>query len=326
MSPIESALTFACHDEQLVGVLASPSTASTEIGVLILVGGPQYRAGSHRQFTLLARQLANRGYPTLRFDYRGMGDSSGSIRSFEEVDDDIAAALAAFQAGNPVVRQFVLWGLCDAASAALLYWQRTKDARIAGLCLLNPWVRSTETLARAQVKHYYLQRLLQRAFWLKLSRGGVAIMPSVREFLQKLTQLFASGHGVAGPVSFQQRMRMGWDSFKGEILLTLSGQDLTAKEFLEHANSALDWQGLLTRPNITRRDIPAADHTFSSALWRAEVENITADWLDEKFPSARHSTANPAVAIDEITNPLPAVQPTATDFAPYSGKVISDAK
>jgi alpha/beta superfamily hydrolase len=48
--------------------------------VLVIVGGPQYRAGSHRQFTLLARSLAEQGFAVLRFDYRGMGDSTGAMR------------------------------------------------------------------------------------------------------------------------------------------------------------------------------------------------------------------------------------------------------
>ncbi|MGQ5523151.1 hydrolase 1, exosortase A system-associated [Chitinimonas sp. PSY-7] len=329
MDAIESALTFTCGGEQLVGILACHDTASAELGVLILVGGPQYRVGSHRQFTLLARQLASCAYPALRFDYRGMGDSSGDIRSFEAVDEDIAAALAAFQTNHPAVRQVVLWGLCDAASAALLYCQRTKDPRIAGLCLLNPWVRSTETQARAQVKHYYLQRLLQREFWMKLGRGSVAIMPSIREFLQKLAQLLKarfsrSAHSPSSTLSFQQQMGLGWADFKGEILLILSGQDLTAKEFIEHANSAPDWRGLLTRPHVTRRDIPAADHTFSSTQWRAEVENITTAWLDEKFATAKTGMANSAILKNESADVSSGVKTTATVHS--LGKVVSDAK
>jgi len=45
--------------------------------------------GSHRQFVQLARRLAKQGYPTLRFDYRGMGDSEGVYRSFENVGPDL---------------------------------------------------------------------------------------------------------------------------------------------------------------------------------------------------------------------------------------------
>jgi len=52
----ERFLTFDCDGDACIGVLATgraPGAART--GVVIVVGGPQYRVGSHRQFTLLAR-------------------------------------------------------------------------------------------------------------------------------------------------------------------------------------------------------------------------------------------------------------------------------
>ena len=76
----------------LTGILSQPEQAS-DTTVIVVVGGPQYRVGSHRQFLQLARHLARQGYPVLRFDGRGMGDSSGLLRSFEEIDDDIGAAI-----------------------------------------------------------------------------------------------------------------------------------------------------------------------------------------------------------------------------------------
>ena len=58
------------------------------LGVIILIGGPQYRAGAHRQFVHLARSLADEGIACLRFDFRGMGDSSGEARTFRFVGND----------------------------------------------------------------------------------------------------------------------------------------------------------------------------------------------------------------------------------------------
>ena len=83
----ESALWIDCEGAAMLGVLTQPPrpTVTVRIGVLIVVGGPQYRVGSHRQFTLLARRLAAQGYPTLRFDYRGMGDSGGERRRFTKL-------------------------------------------------------------------------------------------------------------------------------------------------------------------------------------------------------------------------------------------------
>src|SRR3546814_1414367 len=79
--------SFPCAEAELVGILHLPAAAARR-GVLIVVGGPQYRAGSHRQFLLIARRLAEQGYPVLRFDHRGIGDSDGPYLGFEALDAD----------------------------------------------------------------------------------------------------------------------------------------------------------------------------------------------------------------------------------------------
>ena len=87
MNYTEEAVTFPCEGQALVGVLAKPESPQ-DIGVVVIVGGPQYRAGSHRQFVLLSRALAVAGFAVLRFDYRGMGDSEGEQRDFESASVD----------------------------------------------------------------------------------------------------------------------------------------------------------------------------------------------------------------------------------------------
>lgn len=277
MSYTESALRFTCAHEHLFGILARPDEYG-DLGVVIVVGGPQTRVGSHRQFVLLSRALAVAGYPILRFDVRGMGDSSGTQRDFEHITPDIGAAIDALQAACPTVTRIMLWGLCDAASAALLYCDDTRDPRIAGLCLLNPWVRSDASLARTQVKHYYGQRLLRKEFWAKLLSGRLNIVQSVTELLRKLDQARSTSVPQT-QLSFQERMAHGMKEFPGKVQLILSGDDYTAKEFLEYTTRSEHWHGLLDRPSLTRVDIAGADHTFSSQEWRKTVENACIDWL-----------------------------------------------
>ena len=59
----EEPMVFHCEREQLVGMLHRGANPDARLGVLIVVGGPQYRVGSHRQFVLMARDLAAAGYP-----------------------------------------------------------------------------------------------------------------------------------------------------------------------------------------------------------------------------------------------------------------------
>ncbi|WP_294255213.1 hydrolase 1, exosortase A system-associated [Propionivibrio sp.] len=201
MNYAEQAVVFPVGGEQLLGIVATPDTP-IDCGVLIVVGGPQYRVGSHRQFLLLTRRLAAEAYPTMRFDYRGMGDSDGAMRNFEEVTDDIGAALDTFQSSCPTIRRVVLWGLCDAASSALLYVQATRDSRIAGLVLLNPWVRSEASLAQTHIKHYYGQRLLQREFWIKLLSGKLSLFQSVRGLVTSALKARGTSDHAEGEITF----------------------------------------------------------------------------------------------------------------------------
>ncbi len=280
----EHALTLECQGDVLVAVLTVPER-SHHVGVLIIVGGPQYRVGSHRQFLLLARALASNGIPTFRFDYRGMGDGHGKLRSFDDIGVDIAAAITAFQMHCPQVDRIVLWGLCDGASAALLYWHDTLDPRIAGMVLVNPWVRSDAGMAKTHIKYYYGQHLLDKQFWVKLLRGNVDVIGAFRTFVDNLMLAGTTGRRNPTPeaIDFQDRMAEGLRSFGGSVLLILSGRDLTAKEFLEYAQSTPRWARLLERVDMIRHDLPEADHTFSSASWSREVETRTLRWLQQRF-------------------------------------------
>ena len=277
MTAGEHAVVFGCAGEPLVGVLHVPPTPA-DTAVVVIVGGPQYRAGSHRQFVLLARALAGAGYAVLRFDYRGMGDSSGPQRSFQAVSADIGVAIDALQSRLPNVQHVALWGLCDGASAALLYRDATRDPRVAGLCVLNPWVRSEASLARTQVKHYYRQRLMQRDFWIKLVTGKVAA-GALNGLLRNVAKARRGGGAMADTSSFQDRMADAWCSFEGSILLLSSGADFTAKEFAEYTSGATRWANAWRHPRLTKHVLDGADHTFSNASARSWVETHTLEWL-----------------------------------------------
>jgi uncharacterized protein len=278
----EEPISFECEQETLVGVLAKPQTPAS-IGLLVIVGGPQYRVGSHRQFVLLTRALATAGIAALRFDYRGMGDSTGEHRGFDSVTADIGAAIDAMQSRLPSIDKIALWGLCDGASAALMYCGDTSDRRVHGLCLLNPWVRSEASLARANVKHYYLQRLRQKEFWIKLFSGRVA-SAAVTALWRNVRLMGAIGKTTVArrESTFQQRMADAWREFDGSIQLMLSAEDYTAKEFLEFSKLDPSWAGLLTSANVTRHDFIGADHTFSDPTSRSRAEALTVEWLQTR--------------------------------------------
>ena len=282
MTFTEHCVTFPCAGEQLLGIAAAPERPQ-KTGVLIVVGGPQYRVGSHRQFLLISRALAEAGYPTMRFDFRGMGVSTGELRDFEGVNEDVGAAIDVFQAHCLQLERIVLWGLCDAATASLLYWDLTRDARVGGQVLLNPWVRSEATLARTHIRHYYGQRLLQAEFWHKLLRGKLGI----RRALQGLATSWlrarkpSSDASADATLPFQKRMMRALEGFPGPTLLILSSDDYTAKEFLEACQADAQATRALAATQLKRVDVPGADHTFSSRDLRQAVEAATLAWLKQ---------------------------------------------
>jgi exosortase A-associated hydrolase 1 len=279
----EQPLLMPCEGDTMLGVLALPEQ-SDALGLVIVVGGPQTRVGSHRQFVLLARRLAAAGYPVLRFDYRGMGDSAGETKAFDQIDQDIATAVDALQRACPDAQRVVLWGLCDGAAAALLYCGARQDARVAGLCLLNPWVRSEASLARTHLKHHYTARLLQGAFWRKLLSGKLNLLRSLGEVWGNVKAARGNPSGTASDAPFQTRMALALRQFPGQVLLLLSGNDYTAKEFLETANTASAWSGLLLHPGIQRVDVAEADHTFSRQDWRIAAEQAVLNWMETIKP------------------------------------------
>jgi exosortase A-associated hydrolase 1 len=268
---------FDCAGEQLVGILHLPSRPEAKLGVLFVVGGPQYRVGSHRQFTLMARELAAAGHAVFRFDYRGMGDSTGEARTFEHVQEDIAAALDAFFRAVPDMPGVVAFGLCDAASALLM--QRGWDDRVRGLVLANPWVRTEATEASTVLRHYYARRLLDPAFWRSVFSGEFRLMRSAQSFLGSVGRAMRTPAGGDAAKPFIERMLAGASKFDRPVLLLLSGRDLTAREFERLCAQAPAWRAWINGRTVDQLDLPESDHTFSQAESLSRATEAMRAWL-----------------------------------------------
>jgi exosortase A-associated hydrolase 1 len=263
MNAGQRALRFICEGSALVGIIDVPERP-IQRGVLVVTGGPQYRVGSHRQFALMARALATSGVPVMRFDVRGMGDSEGEPRPFDDISADIGAAIEEFFRQIQELKEVVIWGLCDGATAAAFYAHT--DQRVRGLVLLNPWVRTPEGAARATLRHYYLSRLGELEFWKKVASGNFQWGASASSLGNQL-KLAAGDRDAALP----QRMLASLGCFEGQVLVVLSGDDLTAREFCDlMANNEL---------KARRVDIAHANHTFARREWRDEVSELSANWV-----------------------------------------------
>jgi hypothetical protein len=63
------------------------------------------------------------------------------------------------------------------------------------------------------------------------------------------------------------------------VLLILSGNDLTAREFIDVTDASKPWRLLLASPRLTRHVLAGATHTFSRRDWRDQVAEWTATWV-----------------------------------------------
>jgi len=284
----ECPVVFGCQGEELSGVLHRGDLASTVGVVIVVAGGPQYRAGAHRQFVMLARMFAGRGYPVLRFDLRGMGDSSGEYLGYEHSRPDIRAAVDELQRLVPSVKRVMLFGECESATGILFY--AYQDPRVHKVALANPWVRTDEGRAEVILKHYYRDRLASRKFWVDMVCGRLHVGRALFSFVgvlktflmgRKLLRagVVASARDDLDALPLVARTAEGLRRFEGRTLLLMSGCDYIAREFDDVTKSSQAWAGLLANPRVQRVDIADADHTFSRLEWKLQAHDALVRWL-----------------------------------------------
>lgn len=214
-------IAFPCAGDALVGTLdRAPSTR----GLLIVSGGNELRIGAHRGMALMAQRLAAAGHPVFRFDRRGIGDSTGANRGFEESGPDIAAAVAALRTAVPALTRIVAFGNCDAASALALHDTSGIDA----LVLANPWViePTADALPPASaIRARYAERLRDPRAWARLLTGGV----NLKKLAGGLSKI--SGGAAAAPEGLAARVAAGLSGKSTTILI--ARRDNTAIAFAE---------------------------------------------------------------------------------------------
>jgi pimeloyl-ACP methyl ester carboxylesterase len=144
----------------LVGVLTDPEVdGGVRVpSVVFLNAGVLHRVGPNRLHVRLARELAHRGFASLRFDLSGVGDSPPRLDGLpvrEAALSDVRDALD-FLAARTAATSFVLVGLCSGADLA--YRAALADARVVGAVLIDGLPYSTW---RSRV-HHHASRLRRR--------------------------------------------------------------------------------------------------------------------------------------------------------------------
>lgn len=239
-------LTFACEGAELC---ASLDAAAGTTALLLVTGGSQTRIGSHRMYERLAGALAEQGYPCLRFDRRGVGDSAGEDPGFRGSGPDLKAAVRALRKGCPTVERIVGFGLCDGATALALFG---RAAGVDALILVNPWLVEADADAPppAAIRAHYRQRLTSLEGWKKILSGAV----DYRKLLKGITK--ASKREQSAPLA--QETAAALAAWQPRAWLILAEGDGTAIAAAGELKAPL-FRGLIEGT----WKIPGDSHTFA---------------------------------------------------------------
>ncbi|MEF2279882.1 alpha/beta fold hydrolase [Deinococcus sp. YIM 134068] len=134
---MEQFAQFSVSGQRLYGMLHVPDGERPSSGwssVVVLHGFTGNRGGDHRLLPLLSRSLAPRGVASLRFDFRGSGESEGDFSEMtvaREVED-VEAAFA-YVRGLPQMdsERVMLLGFSMGGLVAALAAERVRPHRLA---------------------------------------------------------------------------------------------------------------------------------------------------------------------------------------------------
>jgi pimeloyl-ACP methyl ester carboxylesterase len=167
------------------------------------------------------------------------------------------------------------------APAALMYVRH--DPRVSHLVLVNPWVSTSAGQAQAYLDAYYGRKFRSPGFWRRMAVDPSAALKVADGFLSNLRLARqAPEEDVENNEDnehFLVRMLAGANTFRGRVLLLLSGRDLVATEFELLPERSDEWRNALAPPRVVTRKLPEATHTFSRQVWRDWAAAATADFI-----------------------------------------------
>jgi pimeloyl-ACP methyl ester carboxylesterase len=293
----------------LFGSLHLPTQPRPDLPhVVLLSPGVKMRVGPGRLYVPLTDLLVSLGYPVLRFDFYGLGDSEGDLAETVLADvynnievgryvDDTLAALAWLEQEQGA-RKFILGGLCGGAITAILAAER--HARVEGLLSIGMTVTLASNaatpaayLTSAQVDQRragYVRRLLQPKSWIRFltfrSEYGVIWRVVKRMFVKEPPK--PAPAATTSPAAIEQRgnanplfPRAYFNFLKrgGRALMLFSERDRLQSEYEEKFAQPFAAQLQAHLPQIEQHVIAHANHVLSFREWQQEMLTLTRAWL-----------------------------------------------
>jgi dipeptidyl aminopeptidase/acylaminoacyl peptidase len=255
---METPVTFECKGQQIVGMLHLPEGRARCPAAVLLHGFTGTKVEARRMFVKLSRALAGHGIASLRFDYRGSGDSAGEFEEMtlrSEIADSLEAIGFLSRQKRVNSRRLALVGLSFGAAVAAYVAAREK------------------------------RRIKTIALWAPVAEGaGILDELSTPEAVASLAETGVAeyeGHLVGiGFVRQFAEMRPVRELLKSSapVLLIHGSRD----EIVPVHHCELYERALRAHKRIVKKVIiKGADHTFSRHVWETRLLNETIDWLGE---------------------------------------------
>lgn len=258
------------NGERLAGVVCAPSGEIEDLGVVLLTGANYTRTHRNRMWVRAARELAERGVPSIRFDYHGVGDSTGRVVIELEValDADANGAADLLKATTGVSRlAFVAtcFGGRTAVAAAA-----TRDDVVSTTMFPLPILVPAAAPTRAPLRRRIRQRLKRSDLGARLLRN-----PRVK---RARTQVAERREAPPLVVSPRFRADTGLAATRGEVRFVMGE---ATKELPETRQLVDELRGRLTPEELARIEIevvPGTDiHRFQTFADQDVVISRTVD-------------------------------------------------
>lgn len=300
----EQPVYFPAGDDTLFGIHTHPERANG-VGVVLIQGGDTVNISMHRNrlAVRLARRLARDGYHVIRFDYHGLGESTGVIRSLHlhnPFTDDTQGAAAYLRSLG--IDSLVLIGACFGSRTALSSAPDIPET--AALILATPPSAGydhpdavSEWMARDRSVAHYAKRAAS------VNKIKAALTePGRRKLYMKL------GKAKLRQVAGQARHRLGLSSGDGldwvspmlldpldemvsrdiPVLFVFGTEDPLTGEFRRAREGRL---GRILERSEGRveivDDIEGLVHGFPSVPVQEAFLDLTLDWVKRTVPGVR---------------------------------------
>lgn len=170
------------NNNSLYGIVSEPSpgeSTSSQAAFILLNSGLLHRIGPNRVYVKIARQLAQLGFTTLRFDLSGIGDSPNRDDNMPFMRSSMLEVRQAmdYLAATRDIHRFILTGICSGADLAVRV--ACEDARVTGIAPIDFYTVPSMGYLRSM----YMRRLVNPRSWWKLLTGKSELWSNIRKKL-----------------------------------------------------------------------------------------------------------------------------------------------